>query len=422
MSVSLLLGIGGGCSMDSSYSPTAKAAGHIPLSENDPEAESALKLIDKMPDSPDGYTQLAVLNIQRARRTGDFSLNTKAETAVNRALEIAPQDLPSRKLSASLLLTFHRFAEALERGKQLNQEFPDDAFVFGVLTDANFELGNYDEAVAAAQKMVDIKPNSTSYSRVAHIRSIFGDQAGAVEMYTAAARSTDPKDAEGQSWCLVQLGDEYFKYGKFVEAEKVYDEALSVFPDFYMALAAKGKLRAAQNDFDGAEKFLKAVLDRVPNVETAVLLGDIYSRKGDTDKAKSQYDLIEVMEQKIGLNNDQKRLALMWADQNTRLGEALEILQREQLARKDIFTEDALAWCLFKNGRIKEANESIKRAMRLKSNDARILYHAGVIEKGLGHRAEAKRLIESALKLNPAFDLIQNENATRALQDLKTKG
>lgn len=421
LSVLFLIGIGGACSSNSSYSETAKAEPHIETSESDPEIATALKLVEKMPDSPLGYTQLAILNIQRARRTGDFVLNTKAEMAVNRALEISPQDVPARKLQASLLLTFHKFSEALEKGNLLKQEFPNDAFVYGILTDANVELGNYEAATEAAQKMVDLKPNSVSYARAAHIRALFGDHTGAVEMYTLAARTTDPKDTEGQAWCLVQLGDEHFKYGKFVEAEKVYDEALSILPDFYMALSAKGKIRAAQNDLDGAEKALTVVLGRVPNVESAVLLGDIYSKTGDNDKAKVQYELVELMEQKIGLNNDQKRLALMWADQNIRLNEALEITEREHAERSDIFTEDAYAWCLYKNERLNEAKASITKAMRIKSNDARILYHAGMIEKDLGNRGEAIRLITAALKLNPAFDLIQSENAKQTLQKLRQK-
>ena len=418
ITVSLLVGIGAGCSVDSSYSETAKAAPSASTNES-PEMQAALKLIEKVPDSPTGYMQLAILHIQQARRTGDFGLNSKALTAVNRALEIAPQDLPSRKLQASLLLTFHRFPEALEKGNLLRAEVPNDAFVYGVLTDANFELGNYEESVAAAQKMVDLRPNSSSYARVAHVRSIHGDHDGTIEMYRTAAKITDPKDVEAQSWCLVQLGDEYFKYGDFTGAEKVYDEALSILPDFYLALAAKGKVRAAQNDYDGAERFLTTLLNRVPNVDSAVLLGDIYTVKGETGKAKAQYDLAEVMERKIGVNTDQKRLALMWADQNIRLEEALEIVKRESVERSDIYTYDILAWTLYKNSQIKDAKVAITKALRMKSNDARILFHAGMIEKDLGNRAEAIKLLEAALKFNPSFDLIQSGIAKQTLTDLR---
>lgn len=392
---------------------------NLPSDTSDKEVSEVLKTIEKMPDSPMGYTQLAAVYIKRARATGDFSLNSKADTAVEKALQIAPEDAAAQKFRASLHLTFHRFAEALDLGKKLQNEYPNDAFVYGVLTDANVESGNYKEAVEAAQKMVDLKPNSNSYARVAHLRSLNGDHAGAVEMFKTAARTADPLDKEAQSWCLVQLGDELWKNGKYAESEKVYDEALANFPDYYLALPGKGRARAVQNDFDAAIPILTNALNRVPNVETAILLGDIYTKQGNAEKAKQQYDLVEVIEQKIGVNNDQKRLALMWADQNMRLDDALTIVKRESEIRKDIFTMDALAWTLYKKGQLTEAKTAIAAAMNPKANDARIYYHAGMIEKDSGNKAEAKKMLETALKINPMFDLLQAENARKALAELK---
>jgi Flp pilus assembly protein TadD len=79
----------------------------------DSEINDVLKLIEKKPDSPAGYNQLAAVYIKKARETGDFSLNAKAETAIDKALQIAPNDASANKLKASLHLTFHRFREAL---------------------------------------------------------------------------------------------------------------------------------------------------------------------------------------------------------------------------------------------------------------------------------------------------------------------
>lgn len=380
---------------------------------------NAEKQIETNPKSAKSYVQLASIYIKKARETGDFSLNSKAETAIKKALQIDEKDISARKLKASLHLTFHRFPEALEAGKMLQAEFPNDEFVYGVLTDANVELGNYKEAVEAAQKMVDLKPNMSSYARVAHLRSLHGDHNGAVEMYKLAARTADPMDKESQSWCLVQLGDELWKNGKYAESEKVFDEALQNFPNFHLALAGKGKVRASQNDFETAVKFLTDANNRVPSVETAILLGDIYTKQSNSEKAKQQYDLVEIIEQKIGVNNDQKRLALLWADHDKKLDEALAITKRESELRKDIFTADALAWCLYKKGQLTDAKTAITNALNLKSNDARILYHAAMIEKDLGNAKEAKELLEQALKLNPMFDLIQAENARKALSELK---
>lgn len=413
----LLLLAMGGC-VKQEASKVESAENPAPVSAADAEIDAAQKIVEKMPGSPLGYNRLAVAYIRRARQTGDFSLNTNAQTAVNQALEIEPQNAEAQKLKASLLITFHRFDEALKLGKQLQSAHPEDAFVYGILSDANVELGNYKEAIETTQKMVDLKPNTPAYARVAHLRSLIGDSEGAIEMYKLAARSADPLDKEAQSWCVVQVGDELWKYGKYAEAEKVYDEALQNFPNYNLAIAGKGKARAAQGDFENAIKLLTDANNRVPNVETTILLGDIYTKQGEAEKAKQQYDLVEVIERKIGVNNDQKRLALLWADQNVRLDEALTIVRREHEMRKDIFTADALAWVLYKKGEFEQAKKASDEAMRLKTNDARILYHAGMIEKALGNKKAAVKLLQTALKLNPAFDLLQAENAKKSLEEL----
>ena len=391
------------------------------ITETDPELHSALALIDKAPDSKMAYNNLAVLYIKRARNTGDFGLYLKAEAAVEKALKVDPADGSTRKLHASLSLTFHRFSEALERGNALDREFPNDAFVKGVLTDAHIELGNYDEAVAAAQQMVDLRPNSLSYARVAQLRSLYGDHKGSVEMYKLATRTADPADPEAKSWCLVRLGDEYFKNGDLEAAERSYDEALGLMPQYHMALAGKGRNRAALGDLAGAEKILSELVTRIPSPETASQLGNIYFLQGDGDRAKAQYDLVEVIEQKLGPNADQKRLAMLWADRDERLPEALAIAEKQNAIANDINTADLFAWTLYKNGRLAEAREAAKRAMRLKGTDARIIYHAGMIEKGLVNKPEAIKLLTAALKLNPAFDLIQSQAAKAALAELKEK-
>ena len=408
------------CSTQLAESTRADTVENAPLLTADKEVDAALKFIEKVPESPLGYNQLAVIYMRRARQTGDFSFNTKAETAINRALEFEPSDASARKLKASLHLSFHRFREAAELATQLQKEFPNDSFLFGVLADAYVELGEYDRAVEAAQKMVDLKPGTASYARVAQIRTLYGDHAGALEIMTQAARSADPKEAETQSWCLVQIGDEHWKNGEFDKAAKLYDEALDVFPGYFLALASKGRLLADENDLDGAEKFLTDAQNRLPVADAIINLGHVYKLRGDAERAKQQYDLLEVVEQKLGAAGDQKKLALFWADSDVKLTEALAIAENEYAMRKDIYTTDVLAWCLYKNGKLPEAKKKIVEAMRLKTKDARILYHAGMIEKALGNNREAVRLIDEALKLNPSFDLIQANVARKTIEEMKT--
>lgn len=382
------------------------------------EIAEARAAAEKAPDTPASHTRLAVAYINGARTTGNFALNSDAEKATDRALELAPDDPMARKLKASLNLTFHRFTHALELGTQLEVEAPNDSFVLGVITDAHTELGNYEKAVTAAQRLIDQKPASSAYARVAHLRWLHGDHKGAVELYSMSARTADPADKEAQSWCLSQLGDEYWRNGKYAEAEKVYDEALGLMPGSTNALAGKARVRASTNDFEAAANYLSKANAIAPHTHNVILLGDIYTRLGWTVDAAKQYALAEAGEENLGYLHDAHRVAQFWADNGQNLAAALEIAQTDYDTQKDIYAADTLAWCLFKNGKVAEARAMIKEAMRLKTNDAKLYYHAGMIAAALGNKVEARKMIEAAIKLNPSFDLIQEENARNALKAL----
>ncbi len=127
--------------------PNVVAENLSEVSSGDAEIDAAQKVIEKAPEMAVGYNKLAIVYIRRARETGDFSLNSKAQTAVSRALEIQPDNYDAKKLEASLLLTFHRFQEALKAATELQQTHPQDSFIYGVLTDSNVELGNYQQAM-----------------------------------------------------------------------------------------------------------------------------------------------------------------------------------------------------------------------------------------------------------------------------------
>lgn len=409
--------MGGGCSLDLPYPETVKASKDVATTEIDPEIAAALALIEKMPDSAKGHVQLAMQYIKAARRTGDFSLNTKAESAVNKALEISPSDFTARKLQASLQLTFHRFDKGLELGEQLKTEFPNDAFVYGVLTDANAEMGNYQEAKVNAQKMVDLRPDSSSYARVAHIRSLFGNHQGAVEMYIAAARTADPADKEAQSWCLVSLGKEYFKVGKFELAANSMDEALSISPGYQLALLERSRIKAALGDYDGALAILNDDKNRLQTPQAYILRGDIASLQGKSGDADAEYQRAEQAAR--DLDGDLHPFALLWADHDVRLDEALDIAEKDFAVIKDIYAADTLSWCLYKKQRYKEAETAVNEALRIKTNDAKILYHAGMIANALGNKKAARDYLRFAIKTNPKFDLLQAEVAANTLRSLQ---
>jgi tetratricopeptide (TPR) repeat protein len=180
-----------------------------------------------------------------------------------------------------------------------------------------------------------------------------------------------------------------------------------------------GYRTSANGDLSGAEAVLGSLNSRIKLTEAIILTGDIARKKGDVATAMSYYEQAEKLER--DQDGDIHRFALLWSDNDVKLAEALKVAEDDFVVNKDIYASDILAWSLFKNGRPLEAQKLIKEALRLNTNDARILYHAAMIEKTLGNKAVARRYLEAALKANPYFDLNQSAIAKETALELGMK-
>ena len=337
----------------------------------------AQQSIAKFPNSADAYNQLASAYMQKARETADFSFNAHADAAISRSLAVEPDNYDGLKLRTKLQLTYHRFAEALETAHHLQTFRNDDHDVWGQITDALVELGDYPAAVKAAQKMVDLRPDSSSYARVSYLRSLHGDSKGAIDAMIAALKATNPNDPESAAWCRVQIGNELMNAGKLEEAEREFDAALLIFPDHSLALQSKARARVAAGDLRGAI----AIYEREPNsADAAQALGDLFTKLGQVDAANAAYQKFDTLEREnAALERSWRHLVNFWLDHDQNLVEALRLASTEYESRKDIFTCDSLAWAFFKNGRKAEAKKLIKEALRTGSKDQRINQHATII-------------------------------------------
>jgi tetratricopeptide (TPR) repeat protein len=344
----------------------------------------ATQMIERMPNRAEGYNQLAAAYMQKARETADFSFNARASESIDKSLSIEHDNYDALKLRAKLELTYHRFAEALQTARRAQAFRDDDHDVWGQITDALVELGDYKGAVEAAQKMVDLRPDSSAYARVSYLRSLHGDTDGAIAAMTAALQSANPNDPESVAWCHVQLGNELMNAGKLAAAERHFDQALQTFPEHRLALEAKGRARMAAGDLQGAVVIYEREQARNASADTAAALGDLYTRLGKHDLARVEYERFETLERENAtLERSWRHMINFWLDHERHLADALALATREYETRKDIFTCDSLAWALFKNGKPQEARTLIDEALRTGSKDARINDHAGMIYKAL---------------------------------------
>jgi tetratricopeptide (TPR) repeat protein len=386
-----------------------------------PSTDGRIAAYEKLAGSGDVHDQnlLAGAYIQKMRETTDFGYIDRAARIVNHVLSAEPDNYEALRLRSEIGLERHQFAEVASFSRQMTRIAPDDAWNWGTLGDALMELGQYDGAADAYQNMVSLRPNQSSYNRASYYGWVMGDAAGAIAIMqrAIAAGSSAP---ENTAWCLVDLGNLYFKTGRLAEAEESYRSALRTFDGYYPAYAGLGRVQAAQGKFDDAIASLKRAQSVVPMPEYASALADLYALTGKKAEAERQLQLIDVIDKMARANNEKtnRNLALVFADQGRNLARALELAQAELQVRGDVYTYDALAWALYWNGKLAEASEASRKALQFGTPEPVFYYHAGMIANALGSKAEAAQHLGRALALNPHFDPRQADVAAASLRAL----
>jgi tetratricopeptide (TPR) repeat protein len=382
--------------------------------------ESLQKRLQNAPDDWQGYSQLGLAYLQKARETGDPSFYQKSEQAFQKVLALEPEDYASTGAMGTLALARHQFHTALEWGQRALEINPDRAYAYGVVADAQIELGLYEDAVQTLQKMVDLRPDMSSYARISYVRELYGDVDGAIEMMQRAVDAGVP-NSENTAWTRTQLANLYFNLGRLRDAEREYNLTLYGYPHYEYALAGLGRVRAAQGRMDEAVALLDQASARVPNPEFLIALGDLYQVSGQVEASQKQHDLLGVI-QKLheanGVDMDLE-IALFNADHDVDLVSTIEQARRAYERRPSVYAEDVLAWVLFKTGDYKEAQALSEQALRLGTKDALKLFHAGMISHRLGENAKALDYLERALEINPHFSILYAQEAQRTLDELR---
>jgi tetratricopeptide (TPR) repeat protein len=367
------------------------------------------------------WDMLAIGYMRKLRESGDPGYALRAEESLRRALAADPRDGQASGLLAWVALVKHEFAGAATQAEALIRESPSDDMLYGILGDADVELGRYGEARQVLQRMMDLKPGPAAYTRAAYLRQLHGDILGAIHLMQFAVEAASPRDRENLAWTRVQLGNLYFGRGDLAGAETQYAAALRVYPGYLYALAGLGGVRGAQGRFDDAIPLYEQSLAVIPLPVVAEALGDLYVRLGRREEAERQFSLVEYIGRLTQLNRAvyNRDLAYFYADHRRHLDQAVALAEREATQRHDVYTDDTLAWADFQVGRYAEADRLMARALSLGTRDALLLYHAGMIARGLGDHPRAARYLAQALRTNPYFHTLHAGEARRVLHDLR---
>ena len=357
------------------------------------------------------WAQLGAAYVQQARLTADPSYYPKAAGALAKSLAIEPTGNVSADVGQGALANArHEFAEAATWGRRAAAVDPYSAGAQGVLTDAYTQLGRYDDADRALQRMLDLQPGLSSFSRASYAYEERGDVANARKaMQRALSEATDPGDI---AFCRYYLGELDFNDGDPTAALEQYRLGLLGQPDSPLLLAGRAKSQAALGRGDDALRDYATVTARLPLPEYVLEYGQLLQSLGRTDAARQQYALFIAEQQLFAANG-----VVDDADHGS-AADAVTHARAEWSRRHSVLVADALAWALYRDGKLDEALGYAKTADRLGWRNATFAYHRGMIEKGLGMRTAARRDLALSLKINPYFSPLQAPEAKAALASL----
>jgi len=321
---------------------------------------------------------LADALLRQTRVVADPTLAVTAEQALRRTLSVRPGDYDAQRMLATTLLSQHRFRDAVAAATVARDTRPNDAWNYGVIGDAHLELGEYDEAFDAFDRMLQLRPSAAAYARASYARELQGDLDAAFRFMQMAREATPPTDPESQAWHDVQLAHLEMERDRLDRAGRHLDAALNVFAGYVPAIEMRVRLLAAQRRFDEAAPIAAAQLAKLPTPALAVQAGDAMAALGRSDEADRYYRQAEEL-----WRYEPAALARFLADSGRDVRRAVELAQGAIATRRDIFTEDALAWSLFKAGDIAKADAALKRALRTGTRDRMIRAHAEEIRRAL---------------------------------------
>jgi tetratricopeptide (TPR) repeat protein len=375
----------------------------------------------RLKGAPEDYVSWATLGlayVQQAKVTVNSDFYPLAEGVLDKSLTINKTDnfLAYAGLSA-LASARHNFAAAetyAQQGLAINQY---SSILYGALSDAKLQLGEYDAAFAAVQKMLDLRPDTSSLSRASYTWELRGDNDQARQLMQRAFDNAPNKSAK--AFALFYLGDLAFNSGDANGALTYYRSALDASPGDAAALAGKAKAEAALGQNLTAIDDYAVVVQQTPEPTYIVEYGELLESMGRTAEADKQYAIFATTQKLFEANGVEPDATptLFYANHGDP-ARALADAEKGVATRPFLVMYDAYAWALHQNGRDAEALDAIGKAMALGTQNALFRYHAGMIKFALGDTAGARTELTKALALNPTFNPLAAPIARTTLAQL----
>lgn len=340
------------------------------------------------------WERLGWAYIAKGRTTLDKGYFALAVELVEQMEERHGESDASRLLLGHAVLQQHRFRETEAIANALVADGTNPRG-WALLSDARMERGDLAGAIAACQEFVNRLPGPEAYVRIAHLRWLKGDLAGAEHMMQTALEATGYSAVETSDWMRVRWGGYRLRAGEPADALTLADTVLDRRADYAPALLLRGQARLALGQTTAAIVDLARAAELNPLPEYQWWWADALRERGEDQAARE----VESALRNEGRARDPRTLALYLATRDQWLTVAEKLAREEWIERSDPHTRDALAWVLAVQGRTEEAAAFLAPLLEQVPADGRIWLHAALIEHWRGNLDAAQKFAREADRL-----------------------
>ena len=228
--------------------------------------------------------------LEMARLNGKPSLYSRAK----RLLDLAdtytkPGSLP-RLARIEYMMAMHAFRDGLKLIDVLLRK-PGllQTMRRGLLNqkgDAHFQLGQYEDALAAWTQADKMKSSMSSLARLAYYYRSTGNVPRATKLLDECMKLPIQRYGRRWAWLLIQRGLMEFDHGRTKAAIPYYKRAVRAFPGWYLSLEHLAEALADQGEYDKALKIYKRVLKSNKDPAFIDAVAGVYEAKKMDAKAK----------------------------------------------------------------------------------------------------------------------------------------
>ncbi len=383
-----------------------------------------------------GWSQLSAAYLNLARQTDDNALAVKAEMAARKSLALRRKNNINGALRlAKAILEQHRFQDSLFAAEDGMKIDPSNISAHELHAEILVELGRYDQAWKEYDRYNLASTGLNGMALKAKLLELDGKTADAASILAQAAYKADRNwdmSREADAWFHLTYGKTLSDEGKNEEAVAQFNQAVETNPHDFKSMGFLARIDAAQGNLEEAKSWALKSVGITPTVEVACLLEDIADGEHDAEDSAKYATLVDEVSHpemykflrdpssmpKLKPHTHDRLYAMYCADHMKNLPDALVAAKKDMISRQDVYAFDTMAWVLHQMGRDREAKPFMAKALARGTMDAKMFYHAGLIDASLANAGLARQELGEAVAVNPDFQYGQGAMAKAELTRL----